>query len=337
MYRFRLGQYTLSAPFWLAPLAGYTNRAYRTLCQTQNACALAATPMISANGLNYPSSKSKTYQLIDWDEGEQPVIAQVFGHDSATIVKACRQLQDCGAQIIDLNFGCQVRKITQLGAGAALLRNVKLSLSIIEEVVKAVPLPVTVKLRLGWDNCQPSLAIANQAANLGIAALTVHGRTALQAFSGQVNLAAIGQLVSAASPVPVVANGDIGIKLSPSQVLATTKCAALMVGRASLGAPWIFGQLAEQLAQPIQPERFSELPVPPAKAIGTWMTKHVQLQQQYSNLPELNSIMELRGHLLFYLKSLANSEYQGSLADLREALLACQTFTQLLDVLAERI
>src|SRR5215475_15099402 len=178
-----IGGITIDSPLTLAPMAGQTNHPFRVLCREMGDCGLVCTELISSQAIHYKNAK--TLNMFDWSEAEHPFAVQLFGSDPAVMAEAARIVVDHGADIVDINMGCWVPKVAKGGAGAALLRDVCTATRVVEAVVKAVPVPVTVKVRSGWDSNQlTAVEFARAAEGVGVAAVAVHARTAQQGFTG---------------------------------------------------------------------------------------------------------------------------------------------------------
>lgn len=227
----------------LAPMSGITDVAFRRVAIRFGA-DLVVSEMVAAHGLVRGEEEAR---LRSEGQGVRPHIVQLAGRDPAWMAEAARLAQGAGASVIDINLGCPAKKVTGGLAGSALMREPDLALRIIEAVVAAARVPVTVKMRLGWDAGSPNAPqIAARAAEAGIAAVTVHGRTRQQFYQGSADWPAIAATV-AACPVPVLANGDILDEASARSALACSGAAGVMVGRAALGQPWLAGRLSRAL------------------------------------------------------------------------------------------
>jgi len=224
-------------PLILAPLAGYSDISFRLLCR-QFGAGLCYTEMISCHGLVY--QKEKTLRMTRTVSEERPVALQLFGADPVKMGQAAALVSDMPVDIIDINMGCPVRKVIKKGAGAALLRDPKLAAKIISEVCKNTTLPVTVKIRTGWNH-DSILApeFAKMAEDNGVSAISVHGRTWSQGFGGQVDWQSISQVKKKVS-IPVIGNGDVDTYYTAMQLMEETGCDGIMIGRAALGNPWVF-------------------------------------------------------------------------------------------------
>jgi len=235
-----IGSYRLDGKLILAPMAGVTDRPFRLICRRYGA-ALAVSEMVSSN----PALRNDRTTLLRCDhQGEpEPRSIQILGADPRRMAKAARLNVERGAQIIDINMGCPAKKVCQVAAGSALMKDEPLVGRILEAVVGAVDVPVTLKIRTGWDTAnRNALAVAKIAENSGIKALTVHGRTRACGFSDRAEYTTI-RTVKAAVSIPVIANGDIDSPEKARFVLDTTGADALMIGRAALGKPWLFAQI----------------------------------------------------------------------------------------------
>lgn len=237
----QIGSHILQNNLIVAPMAGVTDRPFRQLCKNMGA-GMAVSEMVSSNSLLWGSEKTRRRAN---HEGEvDPISVQIAGADPAMMAKAARYNAEEGAQIIDINMGCPAKKICNVMAGSALLKDELLVGKILDAVVSAVNIPVTLKIRTGWDmQHKNALVIAHIAENAGIRALAIHGRTRACAYTGYAEYDTIAA-VKAAVKIPIIANGDIGTPEKVKQVLDYTGADAVMIGRAAQGRPWIFVKLA---------------------------------------------------------------------------------------------
>jgi tRNA-dihydrouridine synthase B len=246
----RIGPHALTSPVLLAPMAGVTDAPFRQLCLRLGA-GLAASEMVSANADTWRTEKSKR-RLVHLDPpvaaAGAPRVVQIAGGDPESLAAAARHNLALGAEIIDVNMGCPCKKVCNKAAGSALLRDEDLVARILDAVVRAVPVPVTLKIRTGWDrNARNGVRIARLAEAAGVQALAVHGRTRADMFEGEAEYDTIRDIKRAVG-IPVVANGDIDTPEKAAAVLAATGADAVMIGRAAQGRPWIFREVAHFLA-----------------------------------------------------------------------------------------
>ncbi len=240
-----IGAVSIPSRTVLAPLAGITNLPLRLLAKTWGA-GLVCAEMVSANGLVHQSRK--THAMLESDPAERPISIQLFGAEPAIMAQAARMVADAGADILDINFGCSVRKIVKTGAGVALMREAQRAAAVLTAVRRAVAIPLTIKIRSGWSaSGEQAVEIARIAVDCGVDALAVHPRTASQGFSGKADWPLIGR-IKAQAKIPVIGNGDIAVPQDALRMLAETGCDAVMIGRAAIGNPWLFGQINSLLA-----------------------------------------------------------------------------------------
>lgn len=240
----KIGNIELENNLILAPMAGVTDRPFRQLCRRLGA-ALAVSEMVSADTVLWASPKS--IRRLDHSGEAGPISAQILGTDPAAMAKAAQANMDLGAQIIDINMGCPAKKVCKVAAGSALLRDEPLIGRILEAVVAAVPVPVTLKIRTGWSPQERNaLRIARIARESGIAALTVHGRTRACGYGERAEYQTI-RAIKWEVPIPVIANGDIDSSEQARFVLDYTGADAIMIGRGAQGRPWIFQEISHYL------------------------------------------------------------------------------------------
>ncbi|CAK0766852.1 tRNA-dihydrouridine synthase B [Gammaproteobacteria bacterium] len=239
-----MGPHHLASPLVLAPMAGVADRPFRTLCR-QFGAGLAVGEMVLANPRLMDSRKTR--HRLDREGEPGPWVVQILGNQPDVMAEAARWHWQAGAAIIDINLGCPAKKVCQQAAGSALLRDEGLVARILEAVVAAVPIPVTLKMRTGWDlGHRNGVTIAQLAEAAGIAALAVHGRTRACGFTGAVEYDTI-RAIKQAVAIPVIANGDIDTPERACQVLTFTGVDAIMIGRAALGQPWLFAEIRARL------------------------------------------------------------------------------------------
>jgi tRNA-dihydrouridine synthase B len=240
----RIGRYTLTSPFVLAPMAGITDKPFRALCRRFGA-GMTTSEMTTADTDLWRTEKSR--RRLDLDLDVTPVAVQIAGSDPKQMAEAARAVVDRGAQIVDINMGCPAKKVCRKLAGSALLQDEALVARILESVVAAVDVPVTLKTRTGWDpEHRNGVCIARIAENSGIAALAIHGRTRACRYRGAAEYDTIAQIKSSVA-IPVLANGDIASPEKSLEVLRLTGADGLMIGRAAQGRPWVFRELETAL------------------------------------------------------------------------------------------
>jgi len=299
----KIGPHQLANQLFVAPMAGVTDRPFRQLCKKLGA-GYAVSEMIASNALLWKSEKT---QRRANHQGEfKPIAVQIAGADPTMMAAAAKLNVDHGAQIIDINMGCPAKKVCNVAAGSALLRDEPLVQQIIEAVVQAVgvgpnAVPVTLKIRTGWDReNKNALAVAKLAEQSGISMLTVHGRTRADLYLGAAEYETI-QAVKSSVRIPVVANGDITTPEKAAQVLKLTGADAIMIGRAAQGRPWIFREIAHYLSTG------ETLPTPEIAEIQNIMNEH--LLDHYAFYGEYTGLRTARKHIGWYCKGLRNSHY----------------------------
>ncbi|WP_350016702.1 tRNA dihydrouridine synthase DusB [Rhodanobacter sp. IGA1.0] len=287
----RIGPYLIDPPVVLAPMAGVTDKPFRLLCKRLGA-GLAVSEMTNADPRLWHTRKS--LRRMDHEGEPEPVSVQIAGYDPAMLAEAARFNVANGAQIIDINMGCPAKKVCNVWSGSALLQDEPLVARIVKAVVDAVEVPVTLKIRTGWDRQnRNALNIARIAQDNGIAALAVHGRTRADKYEGEAEYATIAA-VKAAVRIPVLANGDVNTPQQARHVLDVTGADALMIGRGAQGRPWIFREVAHYLAT-------GELLAEPEPAeVGTILLGH--LEQLYAFYGEQAGVRIARKHLGWYAK-----------------------------------
>jgi len=235
-----IGPVKLDNPVILAPLAGITNLPYRLLAK-EAGCALVYSEMISANGLVYKSERTRA--MLDSSPLEKPLAVQIFGSNPSVMAEAAAMVQSSGADILDINFGCSVKKVLKTGSGSALMREPEKAEEILKRVRESVTIPLTIKIRSGWDRSgTQAMHLAGVAQSCGVDAIAVHPRTAAQGFGGNADWSIIKAIKNAVS-IPVIGNGDIFTPGDAVRMKTETACDAVMVGRATIGNPWILSQI----------------------------------------------------------------------------------------------
>ena len=287
----QIGPYRIDPPVVLAPMAGVTDKPFRLLCKRLGA-GLAVSEMTTADPRLWQTRKS--LRRMDHAGEPEPVSVQIAGYDPGMLAEAARYNADNGAQIVDINMGCPAKKVCNVWSGSALLQDEPLVARIVKAVVDAVDVPVTLKIRTGWDRQnRNALTIARIAEDAGIAALAVHGRTRADKYEGEAEYETIAA-VKAAVHIPVFANGDVTTPERAKHVLDATGADAVMVGRGAQGRPWIFREIAHYLATG---ERLPELG--PAE-VATILLSH--LEHLYAFYGEQSGVRIARKHLGWYAK-----------------------------------
>jgi tRNA-dihydrouridine synthase B len=248
----RIGTVQLSTNLLLCPIAGYCDLAFRLTVRSLGGLGLASSDLINPRGLLRQTRKSM--ELVETEPADRPLCIQLYGNEPDEMAAAAQWCVAHGAIIIDINMGCPVDKVCKRNGGSALLRDMRGAIDLAGQVVRAVDVPVTVKMRLGWDDgsiIAPNLAAALE--DVGVAAVTVHGRTASQKFGGVVRLEGIARVVEAVKSIPVIGNGDICSPEDAREMLTRTGCAGVMIGRAALSDPWIYHDTEAYLMHGILP------------------------------------------------------------------------------------
>lgn len=318
----QIGDITLSTPLLLAPMAGHTNYAFRRLCRELGGCGLVCTELISSHIVK--NSRERALQRFDWRAQERPVAVQLFGADPRTVAEAARVVVDHGADIVDINMGCWVPKIAKKGGGAALLRDVKAATAVVEAVVKAVDAPVTVKVRSGFeDGVVTALPFAMAAEAVGARAVAVHARFAGQGHSGEADWDVIAAVKDAVRHMPIFGNGDVHSGADAQRMLEHTGCDGVMIGRAALGQPWLFGHIAHYL------ETGVALPEPSRRERALLALRHARLTLETTRLPERVAVLEMRGQISKYQLDRPGSRR------LRNRIVRIESFAELESILLD--
>ena len=295
-----IGPFALPNALVVAPMAGVTDRPFRQLCRRLGA-GHAVSEMVTSKRELWTSLKTSRRANHDGEPG--PIAVQIAGVDPAEMADAARYNIDRGAQIIDINMGCPAKKVCNVWAGSALMRNEPLALAIVDAVVAACTprgVPVTLKMRTGWcDAERNALRLARDAEAAGIALLTVHGRTREQGYKGRAEHDTVAA-VKAALKIPVVANGDIDSPEKAREVLRQTGADALMIGRAAQGRPWIFREIAHFLATG------EKLPPPATREVAGWLVEH--LHDHYALHGECSGVRSARKHIGWAVRALPGGE-----------------------------
>ena len=315
-----IGPLTIDPPTVLAPLAGITHLPFRLVAKACG-CGLVVSEMVSASGIWFDSKK--TLQLMDSDPAERPLAIQIFGADPKIMAHAALKVQEAGADLVDINFGCAVRKVVKTGSGVALMNDLCKAEDILTAVTGAVDIPVTIKIRAGWQpDGRQALALGQIAENVGVAAVSLHPRTAQQGFGGRADWHLITALRRHLS-IPVIGTGDILTAGDALRMMDETGCQAVMIGRAAMAKPWIFRQINDLING--------------REATAADLDTHFDIMRRYTRhavayFGEEHACRMLRGRLNCFVKGLPHAtDFRrdiSNLADIDEALALIHTFEQ---------
>lgn len=295
----QIGTVTIESKLALAPMAGVTDAAFREVCAA-NGAGYTVTELVSAKALCYHDQK--TAQLLRPFPGEKPFAAQIFGSDEVCMAEAAQMaIEISGADILDINMGCPVGKVVKNGDGCALMKDPEKAARIAEAVVRAVNVPVTAKIRRGWDKGSiNAVELAGMLEQAGVSAIAIHGRTRMQMYGGEADWNTIRD-VKRAVHIPVIANGDVFSPEAAVRILKFTGADMAMIGRGSFGNPWLFEQSAAALDGREIP------PLPPFAERWAVAVHQTELAAQYAG--ERVAMLQARHHLCWYLKGVSHANY----------------------------
>lgn len=314
-----IGKVSLENSYILAPMAGVTDLPFRLLCKEQGA-GLLCMEMISAKALLYKNKNTKT--LLEIHPQEYPVSLQLFGSDPDIISEIARRIEHLPFQILDINMGCPVPKVVKNGEGSALMNTPRLAYEIVYKTARAIKKPVTVKIRKGFDDASVNaVEFAKMIEDAGGAAVTVHGRTREQYYSGKADWDIIRQVKESVS-IPVIGNGDVMSGEDALRMQETTRCDGVMIGRGAQGNPWIFSELLEYERTGVMPPR------PDASVIRDTMLRHARLQIEYKG--DYIGIREMRKHVAWYTKGMRGA------ARLRDEINRVESYEELESLLCTK-
>ncbi len=315
-----IGSIAIWPPIVLAPMSGVTNRTMRALYKPFG-FGLTVTEFVSSNALQFGSKR--TMEMIDQHGVESPVSTQLWGNDPKIMAEAAKVVRECGADIVDINFGCPAPKVTKTEGGSACLRDVERCEAIMRAVVDAVDCPVTVKMRLGWtEQDMVFLDVARRAEAVGVRAVTLHARTAKQFYRGRADWDRIAEL-KANVGIPVIGNGDLDDAHAALAAMQATGVDAVMLGRATLGNPWLVDRLRALM------EGHEPAPIPAAPERLRFAVRHYHAMVDEWGEPR--AVPQMRKHLGYYLKGFPGASV------LRERLMRTATAAETLGILAETI
>lgn len=295
IHKLKIGNVELENNILLAPMAGITDKPFRLICKEKSSPGLVCTEMVSSKAIYYKDEKTK--MLVNIENEKRPIAIQIFGSDPEIMAFSAKQLQE-NASIIDINMGCPAPKVVKNGDGSKLLQNLNLVSKIVKKVVSEVNVPVTVKLRKGWDNNSiVAVEAAKAIEEAGASAITIHGRTRADYYSGPVDLDIIKAVKEAVS-IPVIGNGDIKTAKDAIKMFEYTNVDGIMLGRATLGNPWIIEQIKNELLG-------KTVETPSLEEKLETIKRHVELAIQEKG--EYIGIREMRKHVSWYIKNLKDS------------------------------
>ncbi len=314
----QIGSLKLTNPVISAPMSGISDKAFRLLAE-EAGCGLVCTEMVSVNALAYDNERTKLMFNLTGEKG--PTSVQIFGSDPEKMAAAAEIVQEAGAAVVDINMGCPAPKVVRNMEGCRLMTDLPLARRIMEAVVRSVDIPVTVKMRKGWDrHSVNAVELARIAESSGISAVTVHGRTRDQFYSGKADWNIIAE-VKISVKIPVIGNGDIKEASDALDMMRQTGCDAVMIGRGALGNPWIFSQTIHLL------ETGELLPGPDSHDRLDMVIRHLKMAVSFKG--DNRAVREMRKHVTWYLKGFRDA------ARVRQAVNKAQTAGDIIELLQD--
>lgn len=294
--KWKIGDVEIDNPFVLAPMAGVTDLPFRKLCKEQGA-GLICMEMVSAKAISFHNKNTEA--LMEIDKCENPVSMQLFGSEPELMARVAAEIEERPFDILDINMGCPVPKVVNNGEGSALLKNPELIVKIVKSVSSAIKKPLTVKVRIGFENEPVDIVeIAKRVEDAGAAAIAVHGRTRQQYYSGTADWDAIRRVKEAVS-IPVIGNGDVDSPEKAEALIKETGCDGVMIGRAVRGNPWLFRELNHYF------ETGEKLPRPSVEEVREMILRHARMQIDLKG--EFTGIREMRKHVAWYTAGMRHS------------------------------
>lgn len=294
--KWKIGDVEIDNPFVLAPMAGVTDLPFRKLCKEQGA-GLICMEMVSAKAISFHNKNTEA--LMEIDKCENPVSMQLFGSEPELMARVAAEIEERSFDILDINMGCPVPKVVNNGEGSALLKNPELIVKIVKSVSSAIKKPLTVKVRIGFENAPVDIVdIAKRVEDAGAAAIAVHGRTRQQYYSGTADWDAIRRVKEAVS-IPVIGNGDVDSPEKAKALIKETGCDGVMIGRAVRGNPWLFRELNHYF------ETGEKLPRPSVEEVREMILRHARMQIDLKG--EFTGIREMRKHVAWYTAGMRHS------------------------------
>lgn len=294
--KWKIGDVQIENPFVLAPMAGVTDLSFRKLCKEQGA-GLICMEMVSAKAISFHNKNTEA--LMEIDKCENPVSMQIFGSEPELMARVAAEIEERPFDILDINIGCPVPKVVNNGEGSALLKNPELIVKIVKSVSSAIKKPLTVKVRIGFENEPVDIVeIAKRVEDAGAAAIAVHGRTRQQYYSGTADWDTIRRVKEAVS-IPVIGNGDVDSPEKAEALIKETGCDGVMVGRAVRGNPWLFRELNHYF------ETGEKLPRPSVEEVREMILRHARMQIDLKG--EFTGIREMRKHVAWYTAGMRHS------------------------------